>query len=256
MTDLDVYLEQISKYPLLTKRQEFNLGQRMASEDPKLANKAREKLINSNLRLVVYVAKKYPTTASFGIMDLIQSGNLGLITAVDKWDYQLGYKFSTYATHWIRQQVSRNFNSLSNTVSVSCNAARARHQALRSGELTEKDSQVELAVNPASLNKFINDDQDSEHGDLIPSSEIGPEEEVILGSNLDYLLSLLDRERKLLVEIRFGIHDGQPKTLEETNRVFRECGGRELSKEGCRRMLLRTYRDMKRELKRRDLLVK
>jgi RNA polymerase primary sigma factor len=263
------YLKQIGKVPLLDARQEVELAKRIEAglfAEEKLAEgsgvlrtgqsidlervaddgrRAKNHLVEANLRLVVSLARRY-TGHGMLFLDLIQEGNLGLIRGVEKFDYTRGYKFSTYATWWIRQAITRAMADQSRTIRLPAHMAqafsklaRARPQMLQDlgreptpGELAaEVDMTPEKVVEvqkygrePISLHTPLGEDGDSEFGDLIEDSEaIQPGEAVsftLLQEQLHSVLDTLSEREAGVVSMRFGLTDGQPKTLDEIGKVY------------------------------------
>lgn len=239
-TSFNNYMKKVSKSRLLTASEEIILAKKIE----KGSKKAREKLINSNLKLVVFVAKKYQGKG-MSFLDLIQEGNLGLIKAVEKYDYKKGYKFATYAYWWIRQAVNRALADKGRTIRLPAhiigkiNKVDRTYQCL-SEELVRKPSYEEVAKeldfssdrvrqlmntsqNPVSLQIPVSEYNDSTLGEFIED----PEMEVItkityyeLKDKLREVLDTLeDRENKIL-KLRFGLHDGNPRTLQEIGREY------------------------------------
>jgi len=237
------YFGEISRVPLLTREDEVRLAKRIEAGD----KRAKEELAEANLRLVVSIAKKY-RGCGLPFLDLIQEGNLGLMKAIEKFDYTRGYKFSTYATWWIRQAILRAITNRSRTIRVPTHInelIRKIYQVERthlkeSGELptleelaTELDTTLENVVKAkktaqslTSLDMPIGyDDDGSVLGDFIEDATVeSPERETFehllvqeLGRALEERLT--DRERKIL-ELRYGLNDYQPKTLDEVGEVF------------------------------------
>ena len=262
------YLEQIGKVPLLNAEQEVELAKRIKaglSAKEKLADgnrlnddqrldlewiaedgrRAKDHLLEANLRLVVSLAKRY-TGRGMLFLDLIQEGNLGLIRAVEKFDYTKGYKFSTYATWWIRQAITRAMADQARTIRIPVHMvevinklARVQRQMLQ--DLGREPTPDELAVEldmtpekvievqkygrePISLHTPLGEDGDSEFGDLIEDSEaIQPGEAVsftLLQEQLHSVLGTLSEREAGVVSMRFGLTDGQPKTLDEIGKVY------------------------------------
>jgi len=247
---LALFLRDIRQYPLLTKEQEAELASRIELGDLE----AKERMINSNLRLVVSIAKKYQGD-ELALIDLIQEGIFGLIRAVEKFDYRRGYKFSTYATFWIRQAIQRGLANKSRTIRIPVHIgqrerkiSRARRElALQLGrdptdeELSAKAEVTQREIDEirdaprtvTSLDRPVGDDESSQLGDLLPSNERGPDEELEIALRGETLRSavarLPDRERQI-IELRFGIDHDEPATLRETGRRLG------LSSEGVRRL--------------------
>ncbi|MEN8040999.1 MAG: RNA polymerase sigma factor RpoD [Actinomycetota bacterium] len=263
-----MYLQEIGRYPLLTTQQEVELSMQVEAgvkaeerldttavlppaervileRQARKADRARKRLVESNLRLVVSIAKKY-VGRGMGLLDLIQEGNLGLIRAVEKFDYRKGFKFSTYATWWIRQAVTRALADQARTIRVPVHMVetinklamvqRLLHQDLgreptiaeiaaeldmESGKVTELRR---IALDPLSLETPIGDQDDATIGDIVP--DLGadvPVEEAAFKLLQEYLSlaleALNDREREVLV-MRFGLDDGRVRTLEEVGNYF------------------------------------
>lgn len=237
---LQLFLDEIGKHELLTAAQEVALAKQIEAGDPA----AKERMINSNLRLVVSIAKGY---RGLGVpfLDLIQEGTIGLNRAVEKFDWRRGYKFSTYATWWIRQAVQRAVPHSASTIRLPVHVFDRRHKlsqaARRLGaelgreptkeELSEDIGlplkQIDMALGAArasvSLNKSIGDEDESELGDLLPNEDSeDPYEEAVVSSRRQNLFKALatlpERERRIL-ELRFGFH-GEPWTLEAIGDKF------------------------------------
>ena len=236
-----MYLKEIGKMPLLTAEREQEIAKRMAQGD----STAKDELIESNLRLVVSVAKKY-MNRGLSLLDLIQEGNIGLIKAVDKFDYELGYKFSTYATWWIRQAISRAIADQARTIRIPVHMVetinklnRVQRQLIQelgrepdSAELAKRMEMSEekireiqkISQDPISIDKPVGEEEDSHVGDFIASDETAAPDEVVarelLKEELSEILSTLgDREAKVLRR-RFGLDDGRQRTLEEVGKEF------------------------------------
>lgn len=236
-----MYLKEIGTVPLLTAEEELRLAKRKAEGD----QKAKDRLIEANLRLVVSIAKRY-TGRGMSFLDLVQEGNLGLIKGVEKFDYDKGFKLSTYATWWIRQSVTRALADQARTIRVPVHMVETinrmskmqRKLTLELGyepsakELAEAldmtESKVleimQIAREPASLETPIGEEDDSNLGDFVADNNtVTPEanvESVMLREHIDkLLLDLKDRERQVIV-LRFGLEDGHPRTLEEVGKAF------------------------------------
>lgn len=236
-----MYLKEIGKVPLLTPEEEQELAKRMAEGD----EEAKRRMAEANLRLVVSIAKRYVGRGML-FLDLIQEGNLGLIKAVEKFDYTKGYKFSTYATWWIRQAITRAMADQARTIRIPVHMvevinklARVQRQMLQDlgreptpEELAkELDMTAEKVVEvqkygrePISLHTPLGEDGDSEFGDLIEDSEaIVPADAVsftLLQEQLHHVLDTLSEREAGVVSMRFGLGDGQPKTLDEIGKVY------------------------------------
>jgi RNA polymerase primary sigma factor len=247
---LDLFMRDIRRYPLLTKQEEVALARRVEQGD--LA--AKERMINSNLRLVVSVAKRYQGH-ELPLSDLIQEGMLGLIRAAEKFDYRKGFKFSTYATFWIRQAIQRGLANKARTIRVPVHIGQHERRIARvvdrlATELGRDPTYVELAaaaeLEPrqvrevleaprasTSLERPVGEDGSSSLGDLLPSDAQGPDEEV--GDQMESdavrgaVRGLPERERQV-IGMRFGLDDGEPKPLREAGRRLG------LSSEGVRKI--------------------
>ncbi|MGP1433086.1 MAG: RNA polymerase sigma factor RpoD [Catonella sp.] len=236
-----IYLKEIGNYPLLSMEEEVELAKKIAEGD----QSASERLTESNLRLVVSIAKKY-VGRGLSFLDLIQEGNLGLIKAVDKFDYSKGYKFSTYATWWIRQAITRSIADQSRTIRIPVHMSEVINKAYRISrgllqELGREPTEEEIAekmnlpvdkvreimkisADPISLDTPIGEEDDSHLGDFIKDDTImGPEDAAaytMLQDQIQKLLKTLsDREQRVLV-LRFGLLDGRTRTLEEVGKEF------------------------------------
>ncbi len=236
-----MYLKEIGKVALLTPEQEVDLAQRMEKGD----EEAKRRLIEANLRLVVSIAKKYVGRGML-FLDLIQEGNLGLIRAVEKFDWRKGYKFSTYATWWIRQAITRALADQARTIRIPVHMVETINKLVRISrqllqELGREPSPEEIgevmglpaervreimkiAQEPISLETPIGEEEDSHLGDFIEDHDaLAPAEAAsftMLKEQLDGVLeTLTPRERKVL-KLRFGLDDGRPRTLEEVGREF------------------------------------
>ncbi|MFA9465187.1 MAG: RNA polymerase sigma factor RpoD [Velocimicrobium sp.] len=236
-----LYLKEIGGYPLLSIEQEIELAQRIEAGD----EIAKQTLAESNLRLVVSIAKRY-VGRGLSFLDLIQEGNLGLIKAVEKFDYTKGYKFSTYATWWIRQAITRSIADQSRTIRIPVHMSEVINKTYRVSrnllqELGREPTEQELAdamnlpiekvreilkisADPISLDTPIGEEDDSHLGDFIKDDTIiGPEDAAAYAVLQDQIAKLLDtlteREQRVLV-LRFGLKDGRTRTLEEVGKEF------------------------------------
>ncbi|NLN46407.1 MAG: RNA polymerase sigma factor RpoD [Clostridiaceae bacterium] len=236
-----MYLKEIGKIPLLTAEEEQILGQRILDGD--LDSKNR--LIEANLRLVVSIAKKY-VGRGMSFLDLIQEGNLGLIKAVDKFDHSKGFKFSTYATWWIRQAITRAIADQARTIRIPVHMVETINKLIRiqrqlvqelgrepeieelaetMGMAVEKVREImKISQEPVSLEKPIGEEEDSHLGDFIPDDDaLSPVDQVTYTLLREQLLNAMDtlttREEKVL-RLRFGLDDGRPRTLEEVGKEF------------------------------------
>ena len=235
------YLKEIGKIPLLTVEEELDLAIRISQNDAS----AKRRLQEANLRLVVSIAKKY-SGRGMQFLDLIQEGNLGLIKAVEKFDYTKGFKFSTYATWWIRQAITRAIADQARTIRIpvhmveTINKVKKAHSQLlhKYGREPNADDIAEVldmapekvreilrvAQDPVSLETPIGEEEDSHLGDFIPDEDaISPAEaatQALLKEEINQALnSLTPREAKVL-KLRFGLEDGHPRTLEEVGKEF------------------------------------
>ena len=237
-----MYLKEIGTVPLLSATEELELAKRKAEGD----EEAKQKLIEANLRLVVSIAKRY-TGRGMTFLDLVQEGNLGLIKGVEKFDYEKGYKLSTYATWWIRQSVTRALADHARTIRVPVHMVEtinrmSKMQRKLTLELGYEPSTQELAAaldmtedkvleimqiarEPASLETPIGEEDDSNLGDFVADNNtVTPEaniESVMLREQINVLLQdLKEREREVII-LRFGLRDGHPRTLEEVGKEFK-----------------------------------
>ena len=236
-----MYLKEIGKVPLLTAQEEIDLAKRMEAGD----EYAKQKLCEANLRLVVSIAKKYVGRGML-FLDLIQEGNLGLIKAVDKFDWTKGYKFSTYATWWIRQAITRSIADQARTIRIPVHMVETINKLIRvSRQLLQQEGReptpdeiaaemgitvekvreiLKIAQEPVSLETPIGEEEDSHLGDFIPDEDAPAPAEAAAFSMLkeqlvDVLGTLTEREQKVL-KLRFGLEDGRARTLEEVGKQF------------------------------------
>ncbi len=236
-----MYLKEIGKVPLLTAQEEIELAKRMEAGD----EAAKQKLCEANLRLVVSIAKKYVGRGML-FLDLIQEGNLGLIKAVDKFDWKKGYKFSTYATWWIRQAITRSIADQARTIRIPVHMVETINKLIRvSRQLIQEKGReatpeeiaeemgiseekvreiLKIAQEPVSLETPIGEEEDSHLGDFIPDEEVpAPAEAAAFSMLKEQLVEVLDtlteREQKVL-KLRFGLEDGRARTLEEVGKRF------------------------------------
>ena len=236
-----MYLKEIGKVRLLTAAEEVQLAKRIEKGDMT----AKSRLVEANLRLVVSIAKKYVGRGML-FLDLIQEGNLGLIRAVEKFDYKKGYKFSTYATWWIRQAITRAIADQARTIRIPVHMVETINKLIRVQrqllqklgreptpdeiakymEITsEKVREImKISQDPVSLETPIGEEEDSHLGDFIEDSEVEAPSDAASFTMLqeqlgEVLNSLNERERKV-IQLRFGLQDGHPRTLEEVGREF------------------------------------
>ena len=267
-----MYLKEIGKVPLLTPEEELDLAKRMSEGD----EEAKRRMTEANLRLVVSIAKRYVGRGML-FLDLIQEGNLGLIKAVEKFDYTKGYKFSTYATWWIRQAITRAIADQARTIRIPVHMVETINKTIRVSrqllqELGHDPSAEEIAAEmdmpvekvrdilksaqePVSLETPIGEEEDSHLGDFIPDEDASEPSEAVTFSLLreqfeEVLETLAPREKKVL-ELRFGIVDGRTRTLEEVGKEFN------VTRERIRQIeakALRKLRHPSRSKKLRDFL--
>jgi RNA polymerase primary sigma factor len=237
---LQLFLNEAGRYPLLTAAEEVELSKRIESGDLD----AKNRMINSNLRLVVSIAKKYQGVGELSLLDLIQEGMFGLIRAAEKFDWRKGFRFSTYATLWIRQAIGRALDERGRTIRLPINVAQRERKIANAernlktqlgraptleeiaerAEVTPAQVQEirEVARKVTSLERPLGDDGESELGDLLPGREPPPEEEVEVtlrdAAVRDVVASLPDREREV-IQMRFGLNgDRDPVSVRETGR--------------------------------------
>ena len=267
-----IYLKEIGRVPLLTTEEEIELAQRMAKGD----RYAKKRLSEANLRLVVSIAKKY-VGRGMQFLDLIQEGNLGLIKAVEKFDYTKGFKFSTYATWWIRQAITRAIADQARTIRIPVHMVetitkvkKVSSQLLHENghdpspeEIADKLSMpvdkvreiMRVAQDPVSLETPIGEEEDSHLGDFIPDDDApAPAESAshtLLREQLDEVLSTLTEREANVLRLRFGLEDGKARTLEEVGQRF------DVTRERIRQIeakALRKLRHPSRSKKIRDFL--
>ncbi|MGL6104784.1 RNA polymerase sigma factor RpoD [Romboutsia sp.] len=267
-----MYLKEIGKIPLLKPHEEVELARRMLEGD----EMAKQRLVEANLRLVVSIAKRYVGRGML-FLDLIQEGNLGLIKAVEKFDYVKGFKFSTYATWWIRQAITRAIADQARTIRIPVHMVETINKLIRVSrqllqelgrdpkpeeiakemEMTEEKVReiMKIAQDPVSLETPIGEEEDSHLGDFIPDEDAPAPAEAAAYSLLkeqieEVLGSLNEREQKVL-KLRFGLEDGRARTLEEVGKEF------DVTRERIRQIeakALRKLRHPSRSKKLRDYL--
>ena len=267
-----MYLKEIGKIPLLKPHEEVELARRMHEGD----ELAKQRLVEANLRLVVSIAKRYVGRGML-FLDLIQEGNLGLIKAVEKFDYVKGFKFSTYATWWIRQAITRAIADQARTIRIPVHMVETINKLIRVSrqllqelgrdpkpeeiakemDMTEDKVReiMKIAQDPVSLETPIGEEEDSHLGDFIPDDDAPAPAEAAAYSLLkeqieDVLGSLNEREQKVL-KLRFGLEDGRARTLEEVGKEF------DVTRERIRQIeakALRKLRHPSRSRKLRDYL--
>ena len=242
---IKMYLKEIGKIPLLSVDEEMNLAKKICDPDENVRKEARKKMAESNLRLVVSIAKRY-MGRGMQLLDLIQEGNLGLLRAVEKFDYQKGFKFSTYATWWIRQAITRSIADQARTIRIPVHMVETINRLIKVQrklvqELGREPKPIEVAkvmgipvakvreimsfaLEPVSMETPIGDEDDSHLGDFLQDSNakipVNFAMDVLLHDQLmEVIKSLTEREQKVIL-LRFGLEDGKPRTLEEVGKVF------------------------------------
>jgi RNA polymerase primary sigma factor len=236
-----LYFHEMGKVPLLTAVEEVSLAKRIERHD----DEARRRLIEANLRLVVSIAKRH-VGRGMPLLDLIQEGNIGLMRAVEKFDYRRGFKFSTYATWWIRQAVTRALADQSRTIRVPVHMVENIHKVVRvqrlliqelgreptpeeigaeMGVSTERVREIQkISQEPVSLENPVGEDGESQLGDFIEDAQsVSPVEEVagiVKREEIVAVLGLLSQRERNVLLLRFGLEDGCPRTLDEVGKVF------------------------------------
>ena len=267
-----MYLKEIGKVPLLSGEREMELAQKMEEGD----GNAKQELVEANLRLVVSIAKRY-VGKGMSFLDLIQEGNLGLMKAVEKFDYRKGYKFSTYATWWIRQSITRAIADQARTIRIPVHMVETIHKVARvSRQLVQENGRdpsaeeiakvmkmspekvreiMKIALDPVSLETPIGEEEDSHLGDFIEDSDSpAPQDavaDVMLREQLNEVLHTLTPREEQVLKLRFGLDDGRTRTLEEVGQVFN------ITRERIRQIeakALRKLRHPTRSRKLRDFL--
>ena len=267
-----MYLKEIGKVPLLSAEEEIELAKRMADGD----EDAKKRLAEANLRLVVSIAKRYVGRGML-FLDLIQEGNLGLIKAVEKFDYQKGFKFSTYATWWIRQAITRAIADQARTIRIPVHMVETINKLIRVSrqllqelgreptpeEIAEEmDMPVErvreilkISQEPVSLETPIGEEEDSHLGDFIQDDNVPVPAEAaaatLLKEQLSEVLNTLSEREQKVLRLRFGMNDGRARTLEEVGKEF------DVTRERIRQIeakALRKLRHPSRSRKLRDYL--
>ena len=271
-----MYLKEIGKIPLLTPEEELEVAKDLVSEDEKARDAARKRMSEANLRLVVSIAKRY-VGRGMQLLDLIQEGNLGLMKAVEKFDYTKGYKFSTYATWWIRQSITRAIADQARTIRIPVHMVETINKVLRTShsmvqslgrepttqeiadelhmDLQKVEEILKIAQEPVSLETPIGEEDDSHLGDFIQDDDASqPAEEAsytLLREQLEEVLKTLTPREEEVLRMRFGLIDGKPHTLEEVGKKF------DVTRERIRQIeskALRKLRHPSRSKKLRDFL--
>ena len=267
-----MYRKEIGKIPLLTPEQELEIAQRMHEGD----ESARQAMTEANLRLVVSIAKRY-VGRGMQLLDLIQEGNLGLLKAVEKFDYTKGYKFSTYATWWIRQSITRAIADQARTIRIPVHMVETINRVIRTAhamvqslgreptaeeiaaemhmELPKVEEILKIAQEPVSLETPIGEEEDSHLGDFIQDEEASQPAEAasytLLREQLEEVLTTLTPREEQVLRMRFGLTDGKAHTLEEVGKQF------DVTRERIRQIeskALRKLRHPSRSKKLRDFL--
>ncbi|NLV56441.1 MAG: sigma-70 family RNA polymerase sigma factor [Acidimicrobiales bacterium] len=265
------YLNEIGLVPLLTADEEKELArvieagvaarERMAAGEssPELrradrkAAEAKDRFIRANLRLVVSVARRYPLPPGMELLDLVQEGNIGLEHAVDKFDWRKGFKFSTYATFWIRQAIGRALDQKASLIRLPGDRSASLRAALRQAsgdgdELDDEHATLHRLTTPTSLDRTVGDDDGNELIDLLADDTAGPEAIVMARAEEEYatgLLEVLDPRARYAVEQRFGINDGRRRSYRE---VGDELG---VTAEAARRLVKRAVNTVRTEAEAR-----
>ena len=271
-----MYLKEIGKIPLLTPEEELEVAKDLVSEDEKTRDEARKRMSEANLRLVVSIAKRY-VGRGMQLLDLIQEGNLGLMKAVEKFDYTKGYKFSTYATWWIRQSITRAIADQARTIRIPVHMVETINKVLRTShsmvqtlgrepttqeiadelhmDIQKVEEILKIAQEPVSLETPIGEEEDSHLGDFIQDDDASqPAEEAsytLLREQLEEVLKTLTPREEEVLRMRFGLVDGKPHTLEEVGKKF------DVTRERIRQIeskALRKLRHPSRSKKLRDFL--
>lgn len=256
-----MYLKEIGKVPLLEAERELYLAECMAKGD----EKAKDELVEANLRLVVSIAKRYVGKGMF-FLDLIQEGNLGLMKAVEKFDYTKGYKFSTYATWWIRQAITRAIADQARTIRIPVHMVETIHKvsrcqrqllqelgheataeevAERIGMSPDKVREImKIAQDPVSLETPIGEEEDSHLGDFLEDDKTPPPSQIVAESMMKQTLSdvlhMLTPREEQVIRMRYGLDDGQQRTLEEVGKAFN------VTRERIRQIEVKALRKIKR----------
>ncbi|MGN0978895.1 MAG: RNA polymerase sigma factor RpoD [Candidatus Avoscillospira sp.] len=267
-----MYLKEIGKIKLLSPEEELELAKRMADGD----EEARQQMAEANLRLVVSIAKRY-VGRGMQLLDLIQEGNLGLLKAVEKFDYTKGYKFSTYATWWIRQSITRAIADQARTIRIPVHMVETINRVIRTAhamvqslgreptseeiakemhlDVNKVEEILKISQEPVSLETPIGEEEDSHLGDFIPDEEVSQPAEAasytLLREQLEEVLRTLTPREEQVLRMRFGLTDGKTHTLEEVGKEF------DVTRERIRQIeskALRKLRHPSRSKKLRDFL--
>ena len=254
---MSLFLQEVRRYPLLSREEEIELAQRIERGDLE----AKERLVNSNFRLVISNARKYQGH-DLPLLDLIQEGILGLIRAAEKFDWRKGYKFSTYATFWIRQALQRALDNRSRTIRIPVHLGQRERRIARvqrelaaqlgrdpteeeiaqAAELSVQDVREarEIARVVTSLDRPVGEEEETPFGALLPSEQRGPEEEVDISLREDALRRALERlpeREREVVKLRYGINGDDPTPLSETGRLQARCIAQRFSNLSCEALI-------------------
>ena len=265
---IKMYLREIGQIPLLNYEEEIELAQKVLEGD----DDAKQKLIESNLRLVVSIAKKH-TNRGLKMLDLIQEGNMGLMKAVEKFEYEKGFKFSTYATWWIRQAITRAIADQGRTIRIPVHMIETINKIKKESRIilqetgkepTEEElsKKLELPVDkvkailemnqdPISLETPVGSEEDSELGDFVEDDKfLNPYDattRVLLKEQLDEVLKTLNEREEMVLRYRYGLDDGSPKTLEEVGKIFN------VTRERIRQIEVKALRKLRHPSRRKKL---
>ena len=265
---IKMYLREIGQIPLLNYEEEIELAQKVLEGD----DDAKQKLIESNLRLVVSIAKKH-TNRGLKMLDLIQEGNMGLMKAVEKFEYEKGFKFSTYATWWIRQAITRAIADQGRTIRIPVHMIETINKIKKESRIIlqetgkeptaeESSKKLELPVDkvkailemnqdPISLETPVGSEEDSELGDFVEDDKfLNPYDattRVLLKEQLDEVLKTLNEREEMVLRYRYGLDDGSPKTLEEVGKIFN------VTRERIRQIEVKALRKLRHPSRRKKL---
>ena len=265
---IKMYLREIGQIPLLNYEEEIELAQKVLEGD----DDAKQKLIESNLRLVVSIAKKH-TNRGLKMLDLIQEGNMGLMKAVEKFEYEKGFKFSTYATWWIRQAITRAIADQGTTILIPVHMIETINEIKKESRIIlqetgkeptaeELSKKLELPVDkvkailemnqdPISLETPVGSEEDSELGDFVEDDKfLNPYDattRVLLKEQLDEVLKTLNEREEMVLRYRYGLDDGSPKTLEEVGKIFN------VTRERIRQIEVKALRKLRHPSRRKKL---
>ena len=265
---IKMYLREIGQIPLLNYEEEIELAQKVLEGD----DDAKQKLIESNLRLVVSIAKKH-TNRGLKMLDLIQEGNMGLMKAVEKFEYEKGFKFSTYATWWIRQAITRAIADQGRTIRIPVHMIETINKIKKESRIIlqetgkeptaeELSKKLELPVDkvkailemnqdPISLETPVGSEEDSELGDFVEDDKfLNPYDattRVLLKEQLDEVLKTLNEREEMVLRYRYGLDDGSPKTLEEVGKIFN------VTRERKKKIEVKALRKLRQKKKKKKL---